>query len=136
VPNTAAETPEFVNVTCTDDAVPGRAAEGVPDPITTTTSVPLEHEHDAAAVLVVGTLLPTTAVHAKPEMKFVPVTVMVLPTYADKGAIEVAVGAATMVSVVPATVTATPEFVNVTSTDDAPAGVPAPITTTTVVSLV
>jgi hypothetical protein len=78
VPDTAAETPEFVNVTCTDDAVPGRAAEGVLDPITTTTCVPLEHEQDAAAVLVVGTLLPTTAVHAKPEMKLAPVTVMVL----------------------------------------------------------
>ena len=78
VPPTVAETPEFVNVTCTDDAVPGRAAEGVLDPITTTTSVPLEHEHDAAAVLVVGTLLPTRALHAKPEMKLAPVTVMVL----------------------------------------------------------
>jgi len=135
VPDTTAETPEFVNVTCTDDAVPGRALEGVPDPITTTTCVPLEHEHEKVAVLVVGTLLPTLAVHTNPSMKLAPVTVMVLPTYADAGAIEVAVGAATMISVVPATVAETPEFVNVTSTDDAPAAVPAPITTTTVVAL-
>ena len=112
VPDTAADTPEFVNVTCTDDAVPGRALEGVPDPITTTTCVPLEHEHDAAAVLVVGTLLPTRAVHAKPEIKLAPVTVIVLPAYADKGAMEAAVGAATTVSVVPATVATLATLVN------------------------
>ena len=48
---------------------------------------------------------------------------------------EVAVGAATMVSVVPETAAVTAEFVNVTSTDDAAMLVPAPITTTTVVAL-
>ena len=48
---------------------------------------------------------------------------------------EVAVGAATMVSVVPETAAVTAEFVNVTSTDDAAMLVPAPITPTTVVAL-
>ena len=136
VPATEATLALFVNVTCTDDA-----AAGVPDPITTTTSVPLEHEHDAAAVLVVGTLLPTRAVHAKPEMKFVPVTVMVLLAYADEGTIEAAVALATNFNVVPDTAAETPEFVKVTCTDDAvpvgraPEGVLDPITTTTSVPL-
>ena len=48
---------------------------------------------------------------------------------------EAAVGAATTLSVVPATVAATAEFVNVTCTDDAATGVLTPITTTTVVAL-
>ena len=114
VPDTAAETPEFVNVTCTDDAVPpGRAAEGVLDPITTTTSVPLEHEHEKAAVLMIGTLLPTTAVHAEPFIKLVPVTVMVLLAYAEVGAMEVAVGSSTTVSIVPETEATLFPFVNV-----------------------
>jgi hypothetical protein len=43
VPATATATPELVNVTCTDDAVPGDAAAFVPVPITTTTVVALEH---------------------------------------------------------------------------------------------
>ena len=73
--------------------------------------------------------------HAKPEIKLAPVTVIVLPAYADKGAMEAAVGAATTVSVVPATVATLAPLVNVTSTDDAAAGVPAPITITTCVSL-
>ena len=77
MPDTAAETPEFVNVTCTDDTVPGSAAEGVPDPITTTTVVALAYAHDVAPVPELG-VAPTLAVHAKPEMKLVPVTVMVL----------------------------------------------------------
>ena len=77
VPDTAAETPEFVNVTCTDDAVPGRAAEGVLDPITTTTVVPVAYAHDVASVPELG-VAPTFAVHTNPEMKLVPVTVMVL----------------------------------------------------------
>ena len=135
VPGTAETFAPFANVNSTDDAVPGRAAEGVLDPITTTTSVPLEHEQDAAAVLVVGTLMPTFAVHANPEMKLVPVTVMVLLAYAEVGAMEPAVGSAVTVSGVPATVATLAPFVNVTSTDDAAAGVPAPITTTTVVAL-
>ena len=49
---------------------------------------------------------------------------------------EDAVGELSTVSVVPETEATLAPFVNVTSTDDAPAGVPAPITTTTVVSLV
>ena len=44
-------------------------------------------------------------------------------------------GTALTVSVVPATVATLAPFVNVTSTDDSAAGVPAPITTTTVVAL-
>jgi hypothetical protein len=48
---------------------------------------------------------------------------------------EVAAGAATMVSGVPETAAVTAEFVNVTSTDDAAMLVPAAITTTTVVAL-
>ena len=87
VPATVATLAPFVNVTSTDDA-----AAGVPAPITTTTVVALAYSHDAAGVLVVGTSLPTLAVHAKPEIKLAPVTVIVLPTYADEGAIEAAVG--------------------------------------------
>ena len=60
---------------------------------------------------------------------------IVLLAYADKGAIEAAVGSALTVSVVPATVATLAPFVNVTSTDDAVMLVPAPITTTTVVAL-
>ena len=125
VPATEAAKAEFVNVTSTDDA-----AAGVFAPITTTTVVALAYAHDVTATVL------TMAVHANPEMKLVPVTVMVLLMYADTGAMEVAIGAATMVSVDPATVAEAPEFVNVTSTDEAPAVVPAPITTTTVVALV
>ena len=113
VPGTVKTFAPFANVNSTDDAVPGRAAEGVLDPITTTTSVPLEHEQDAAAVLVKGKLLPTRAVHAKPEMKLVPVTVMVLLAYAEVGAMEVAVGSPTTVSVVPETEATLFPFVNV-----------------------
>jgi hypothetical protein len=125
---TVALTPEFVNVTSTDDS-----ATGVVAPITTTTVVALAYVHDVASVVKLGP--PTFAVHANPEMKLVPVTVMVLLAYAEVGAMEVAVGAPTTVSVVPPTVAATPEFVNVTCTDDATTGVVAPITTTTVVAL-
>jgi hypothetical protein len=128
-----------VKVTCTDDAVPAPLLAGVPVPITTTTAVPLEHEHDAAAVPELG-VAPTLAVHAKPDMKLVPVTVIVLPTYADVGAIEAAVGSDTTPKVAPATAADAPEFVKVTCTDDAVpapllAGVPVPITTTTAVPL-
>ena len=45
---TVATLPPFVNVTCTDDAVPGRALEGVLDPITTTTVVSVAYAHDVA----------------------------------------------------------------------------------------
>ena len=74
VPETAAVTPELVNVTSTDDA-----AMLVPAAITTTTSVADAHVQDAAGVPALG-VAPTLALHAKPEMKLVPVTVMVLPT--------------------------------------------------------
>ena len=74
VPATVADTAEFVNVTSTDDA-----AMGVFAPITTVTAVAFAHVHDAAAVPELG-VAPTLAVHAKPGMKFEPVTVMVLPT--------------------------------------------------------
>jgi hypothetical protein len=139
VPTTVAATPEFVNVTCTDDAVPGRAAEGVPDPITTTTVVALAYAHDVASVPVLG-VAPTLAVHTNPAMKFAPVTVMVLLAYAEVGAMEAAVGLAMTVSVIPETVATLAPFVSVTCTDDAvpgraAEGVPDPITTTTVVAL-
>jgi hypothetical protein len=67
-------------------------------------------------------------------MKLVPVTVTVLPWYADVGAMEVAVGAPTMVRGVPVTV-AVALFENVSCTDDATVGVAPPITTVTVVAL-
>ena len=47
---TVATLPPFVNVTCTDDAVPGRAAEGVPAPITRVNEVGLVCVHAAAVV--------------------------------------------------------------------------------------
>ena len=68
-------------------------------------------------------------------MKLVPVTVTVLPWYADVGAMEVAVGAPTMVRVVPETVATLLPFVNVSSTDNATVGVAPPITTVAVVGL-
>ena len=74
VPDTAAVLAPFVKVSSTDDAT-----VGVPVPITTTIVVVLPNVHDAAAVPVAG-VAPTLAVQAKPEMKFAPVTVMVLPT--------------------------------------------------------
>ena len=74
VPETAAVTAEFVNVTSTDDA-----AMLVPAPITTTTVVALACVQDVAGVPALG-VAPTLALQAKPEMKLVPVTVMVLPT--------------------------------------------------------
>ena len=74
VPATVADTVELLNVTSTDDA-----AMGVFAPITTTTVVALAYVHDAAAVPEPA-VAPTLAVHAKPEMKLAPVTVMVLPT--------------------------------------------------------
>jgi len=85
VPATEALTPEFVNVTSTDDA-----AAGVPAPSTTTTVDALAYVH-VAEVPLLG-VAPTFAVHTNPSMKLVPVTVTVLLAYADKGAIEAAVG--------------------------------------------
>ena len=73
-------------------------------------------------------------------MKFVPVTVTVLPAYAAVRSILVAVGIAKMLSGVDGTVAVLAPFVNVNSTDDAVPGlllavVLVPITTTTVVAL-
>ncbi len=73
-PATVAETGGFVNVTSTDDA-----AMAVPAAITTTTVLALAYVQDAAGVPALG-VAPTLALQAKPEMKLVPVTVMVLPT--------------------------------------------------------
>ncbi len=67
-------------------------------------------------------------------MKFVPVTMMVLPVYALIGDIAVAVGSAVTVSIVPETATVVASE-KVSSTDDAPAGVVAPMTTVTSVAL-
>ena len=64
----------LVKVSSTDDA-----AMGVFAAITTVTVVALAYAQDAAAVPEPA-VAPTLAVHAKPEMKLVPVTVMVLPT--------------------------------------------------------
>ena len=75
-----------MNVNSTDDA-----AAGVPVPMTTTAVLALATVHDAAAVPELGDA-PTLAVQAKPGMKLVPVTVTLLPTYAEVGAKDVAVG--------------------------------------------
>ena len=74
VPATVADTAELVKVSSTDDA-----AMGVFEPMTTTTVVADAYVHDVAAVPPLATA-PTLALHAKPEMKLLPVTVMVLPT--------------------------------------------------------
>ena len=74
VPLTVATLAPFVNVTSTDDA-----AMLVPAAITTTTVVALAYVQDVAGVPALG-VAPTLALQAKPEMKLVPVTVMVLPT--------------------------------------------------------
>jgi hypothetical protein len=129
VPATATVLAPFVKVSSTDDA-----AAGVPVPITTTTVVALAYVHDVAAVPVAGAA-PTLAVQAKPEMKFAPVTVMVLPAYAATGAMEASVGSAVTVSVVPETATTLAPPFKLSSTDDATVGVVAPITTTTSVAL-
>ncbi len=72
-PATEAETPPFANVTSIDEA-----PVGVPAPMMTTAAVALATVQDAAAVPELG-VAPTRALHAKPGMKLVPVTVMVLP---------------------------------------------------------
>ena len=73
IPETAAVTPELVNVTSTDNA-----AMLVPAAITTTTLVALAYVQDVAGVPALG-VAPTLALHAS-LMKLVPLTVMVLPT--------------------------------------------------------
>jgi hypothetical protein len=62
-------------------------------------------------------------------MKLLPLTVTVLPTYADVGDTAVAVGESTIWSGVPLTV-AVSLFCKVISTDDGTKGVFAPTTTT------
>ncbi len=124
VRGTVAVLAPFVKVSCTDDA-----AAGVVAPITTVTVVALTYVHVATGPALA--VAPTLAVQAKPAMKFVPVTVMVLPTYAAAGAMESAVGLAVTRSVVPVTATTAPPFVKVSCTDDAAAGVVGPITTRT-----
>lgn len=76
--------PELVNVTCTDDAVPGNAEASVSKCITATSVVPFTYSHDEADVPLLG-VGPTFAVHRKPEMKLVPVMVIVLVAYAYSG---------------------------------------------------
>ena len=71
---TVATLAPFVKVRSTDDA-----AMLVPAAITTTTVVALAYVQDVAGVPALG-IAPTLALQAKPEMKLVPVTVMVLPT--------------------------------------------------------
>ncbi len=127
VPGTVAVTPPFVNFNSTDDA----PMSGFP-PMTTTAVVAFVTVQEVAAVPEMG-LAPTLAVHAKPEMKLVPVTVMVLRVLeAEVGAIDVAVGGAMISSVVPGTVAVTATLVKFNSTDDAPMSVFAPTTTTAV----
>jgi hypothetical protein len=60
---------------------------------------------------------------------------MELDWYPASGVSADAVGAATTVSVVPETEAANPELLNVTSTEDAPKGVPVAITTSSAVAL-
>ena len=130
VPETETDTP-LANVTITDDAT----SNGVPAPITTVNVVAVAYVHKAATPLLGPTVAPTLADQRGALMKFVPVTVTVLPTYAAVGATEAAVGLALIVRGVPETETETPPFVNVTHTDDEAAGVPAPITTVKVVAV-
>ena len=94
VDGTVATLAPFVNVNSTDDATPGLAPVTVPPAITTTTVVALAYVHDVAVVPLLA-CAPTFAAHTKPDMKFSPVTVMVLPAYADVGEIEPAVGSPT-----------------------------------------
>ena len=129
VPGTVAVTAPFVNFNSTDDAPMSVFA-----PMTTTTVVALMTVQDVASVPDVGSA-PILAVHAKPEMKLVPITVIGLLVWeAEVGAIDVAVGGAMISSVVPGTVTVTAHSVNSNSTDDAPMSVFDPTTITAVVT--
>ena len=128
VPETETETPPFVNVTHTDDE-----AAGVPAPITTVNVVAVAYVHKAATPLLGPTVAPTLA-DQSPVMKFVPVTVTVLPTYAAVGATEAAVGLALTASVFPVTETETPPNVTI-AVAVASAGVPAAMTTLAAVAL-
>ena len=83
-------------------------------------------------------LSPTEAAQVPPcaeVIKLVPITDMELDWYPASGVSADAVGAATTVSVVPGTEAANPELLNVTSTEDAPNGVPVAITTRSAVAL-
>ena len=74
VPGTVAVTAPFVNFNSTDDAPMSVFA-----PMTTTAAAAFATVQDVAAVPKMGSA-PTLAVQAKPDMKLVPVTVMVLLT--------------------------------------------------------
>ena len=74
VPGTVAVTAHFVKFNSTDDAPMSVFA-----PTTTTAVVAFMTVQEVAAKPEMG-LAPTLAVHAKPDMKLVPVTVMVLLT--------------------------------------------------------
>ena len=78
VPPTAATLAPLVTVNCTEDRRPGWPALGVEDAMTTSAVVALANEQDVALVPLLA-IWPTKALHAKPTMKLVPVTVMVLP---------------------------------------------------------
>jgi hypothetical protein len=67
-----------VTVNCTEDRRPGWPALGVEDAMTTSAVVALANAQDVALVPLLA-IWPTKALHAKPTMKLVPVTVMVLP---------------------------------------------------------
>ena len=115
VPGTAVTIKPFVNVNCTDEA-----AVGVLAPMTTTAVVAFATVQDAAATPVLG-VAPTLALHKKPGMKLAPITVMVPPTYAEAGAMEAAVGAATIVNGVPSIDVCAPgASIKVSSMDDSP----------------
>jgi hypothetical protein len=73
-PGTEAAMVGFVNVNCTDEA-----AVGVLAPMTTTAVVAFATVQDVAAMPELGSA-PTLASQVKPGIKFVPNTVMVLPT--------------------------------------------------------
>ena len=78
VPPTAATLAPLVTVNCTEDRRPGWPALGVEGAMTTSAVVALANAQDVALVPLLA-IWPTKALHAKPTMKLVPVTVMVLP---------------------------------------------------------
>jgi len=111
----------------------------VPEAITTTICAEEAILHDVASVPDED-VLPIFALHVKPAMKFMPVTVMVLPAYAAAAQVLAAVGLKNILSGVNGTVATLAPFVNVNCTGDPMPGlllavVLVPITTTNVVAL-
>ncbi len=129
------ETLKLVKKISTDDNVPGKLEVNVPIPISKTTVEFEDTKQEKATVPLLG-VEPTLALQEKPGMKLLPLTVTVLPTYADVGDTAVAVGGSTIRSGVPLTVALAPLLAKVNSTDDAALGVFAPTTITTVMTLV